>query len=62
MRVTTPSSFFPNIIFIHERVEGTPISDDEPTVLGEDPPNVMHAYTKTGAAMYDVTMKPGNEI
>jgi hypothetical protein len=33
-----PAPFFPDILFIHGRLESSPISDDEPTVLGEEPP------------------------
>jgi hypothetical protein len=35
--VTTTVPFYPDVIFIGGRVESTPISDDEPTVLGEEP-------------------------
>jgi hypothetical protein len=34
--MTTP--FYPDILFIGGRVESSPISDDEPTVPGEEPP------------------------
>jgi hypothetical protein len=34
--MTTP--FYPDILFIGGRVESSPVSDDEPTVLGEEPP------------------------
>jgi hypothetical protein len=34
--MTTP--FYPNVLFIEGRVESSPISDDEPTMLGEEPP------------------------
>jgi hypothetical protein len=30
--------FFPDILFIQGRLESSPIFDDEPTVLGEEPP------------------------
>jgi hypothetical protein len=33
---TTP--FYPNILFIGGILESSPISDDEPTVQGEEPP------------------------
>jgi hypothetical protein len=33
---TTP--FYPDILFIGGRLESSPISDDEPTVQGEEPP------------------------
>jgi hypothetical protein len=33
-----PAPFFPGILFIQGRLESSPISDDEPTVLGEEPP------------------------
>jgi hypothetical protein len=33
-----PTPFFPDILFIQGRLESSPISDDEPTVLGEEPP------------------------
>jgi hypothetical protein len=38
-----PSSFFSDVLFIQGRVEDTPISDDEPIVLGEDPLSARHA-------------------
>jgi hypothetical protein len=34
---TTAPTSFPDVLFIQGRVETAPISDDEPTVLGEDP-------------------------
>lgn len=33
-----PRPYFPDVLFIHERIEDTPISDDEPTLQGEEPP------------------------
>jgi hypothetical protein len=33
-----PTPFFPDILFIQGRLESSSISDDEPTVLGEEPP------------------------
>jgi hypothetical protein len=33
-----PSSFFPNVLSIQGRVEDAPISNDESTVQGEEPP------------------------
>jgi hypothetical protein len=35
--ITTATPFYPDVLFI-ERVESPPISDDEPTVPGEEPP------------------------
>jgi hypothetical protein len=35
---TKLSSFCSDILFIQGRMEGAPIFDDEPTVLGEEPP------------------------
>jgi hypothetical protein len=35
---TTVTPFYPDILFIGGRLESSPISDDEPTVLGEEPP------------------------
>jgi hypothetical protein len=32
------SSFFPDVLYIQGRVEDAPISNDKPTVLGEQPP------------------------
>jgi hypothetical protein len=34
---TAPALFFPDILFIYQILESSPISDDEPTVLGEEP-------------------------
>jgi hypothetical protein len=36
--VTTTTPFYPDVLFIEGRVESSPISDDEPTVPGEEPP------------------------
>jgi hypothetical protein len=33
-----PAPFYPDILFIQGRLESSPISDDEPIVLGEEPP------------------------
>jgi hypothetical protein len=37
-RSITPSTFFPDILFIQRRVEDAPVSNDEHTILGEEPP------------------------
>jgi hypothetical protein len=34
----TTALFYPDILFIGGRLESSPISDDEPTVQGEEPP------------------------
>jgi hypothetical protein len=34
----TPAPFYPDIFFIQGRLESAPISDDEPTMQGEEPP------------------------
>jgi hypothetical protein len=36
--VTTATIFYPDVLFIGGRVESSPISDDEPTMPGEEPP------------------------
>jgi hypothetical protein len=36
--VVTATPFYPDVLFIGGRVESSPISDDEPTVPGEEPP------------------------
>jgi hypothetical protein len=35
--VATAAPFYPDVLFIRGRVESNPISDDEPTALGEEP-------------------------
>jgi hypothetical protein len=35
--VATTVPFYPDVLFIGGRVESTPVSDDEPTALGEEP-------------------------
>jgi hypothetical protein len=35
--VATAAPFYPDVLFIGGRVESNPISDDEPTALGEEP-------------------------
>jgi hypothetical protein len=36
--VVAATPFYPEVLFIGGRVESSPISDDEPTVPGEEPP------------------------
>jgi hypothetical protein len=36
--VVTATPFYPDVLFIRGRVESSPISDDEPIVPGEEPP------------------------
>jgi hypothetical protein len=36
--ITTATTFYPDVLFIRGRVESSPISDDEPTMPGEEPP------------------------
>jgi hypothetical protein len=36
--VTAATPFYPDVLFIGGRVESSPISDDEPTMPGEEPP------------------------
>jgi hypothetical protein len=36
--VTTATPFYPDVLFIKGRVESSPISDDEPTMPREEPP------------------------
>jgi hypothetical protein len=36
--VVTATPFYPDVLFIGGRMEPSPISDDEPTVPGEEPP------------------------
>jgi hypothetical protein len=59
---TASSSYFSDILFIQGIVEGATISNDEPTVLEEEPPSATHVDAGTSAAMCGVTMKPGNVI
>jgi hypothetical protein len=35
---TVPAPFYPNVLFIQGRLESSPISNNEPTMLGEEPP------------------------
>jgi hypothetical protein len=37
-KLVTTTPFYPNILFIGGRLESSPISDDEPTMSGEEPP------------------------
>jgi hypothetical protein len=36
--ITTTTPFYPDDLFIGGRLESSPISDDEPTMSGEEPP------------------------
>jgi hypothetical protein len=52
----TATPFYPNIIFIGGRLESSPISNDESTVQGEEPPSVKHGGEGTDAGMFgDIT-------
>jgi hypothetical protein len=55
--ITAPIPFFSNVLFFQGRVETSPISDDEPTVLGEEPPSVMRDDDGIGAITYGITTK-----
>jgi hypothetical protein len=35
---TAATPFYPDVLFIGGRVESSPISDDEPTIPGKEPP------------------------
>jgi hypothetical protein len=35
---SVPAPFYPDVLFIQGRLESSPISHDEPTMLGEEPP------------------------
>jgi hypothetical protein len=61
-RSITPRSFFPDILFIQGRVEDTLVSNDEPTILGEEPPSMTHADAGTSVVTYGIITKPGNRI
>jgi hypothetical protein len=43
-------------------MEDAPVSDDEPTIPGEEPPNVTHVDARIGVVTYGVTTKPGNGV
>jgi hypothetical protein len=61
-RSITPRSFFPDILFIQGRVEDAHVSDNEPTIHAEEPPNATHVDIGTDVVTYNVTMKLRNEI
>jgi hypothetical protein len=46
-----------DVLFIQGRVKTTPMCDDKPTVLGEEPFSVMRNDDETGVVTYDVTTK-----
>jgi hypothetical protein len=55
-----PTTFFPDILFIQGILESSPISDDEPIVLGKNLPSMMHDDGGTDTKTCDDTMKPEN--
>jgi hypothetical protein len=57
-----PTPFFLKILFIQGRLESLPISDGEPTMLGEEPPSVMHDDGETGAETCDDTTRLESKI
>jgi hypothetical protein len=54
--------FYPGVLFIQGRSESVPISDDEPTMQGEECPSVMPNDEETDAKMCGDIMKLGNGI
>jgi hypothetical protein len=58
----TSTPFYPDILFVGGRLESSPISDDEPTVQGEEPPNVKHGDEGTNAGMFGDITRPGSGI
>jgi hypothetical protein len=56
----TLTPFYPDILFIQGRLESAPISDDEPTMQGEEPPSVMLGDIEIDARTCGDNMKPGN--
>ena len=59
--VTKATPFYPDVLFIGGRVESSPISDDEPTVPGEEPLSEKLADGGTHAGMFGDIMKLENE-
>jgi hypothetical protein len=57
---TLLSSFFSDVLFIQGRVEDAPISDDEPTILGEVPLQREARQRLTGAVTFSVITRPEN--
>jgi hypothetical protein len=57
-----PAPFYPDVLFIQGRVESAPVSDDEPTMQGEEPPSVKRDDGGTDIRTYDDIMKLGNGI
>jgi hypothetical protein len=55
--VATTTPFYPDVLFIG-RVESPPISDDEPTAPGEEPPQQNPADEGTDAEISDDITKP----
>jgi hypothetical protein len=59
----TIAPFYPDILFIGGRLESSPISDDEPTMQGEEPPQRearRRRNSRTGARMFDDITRLGN--
>jgi hypothetical protein len=58
---TTAVPFYPDVLFIG-RVESPPVSDDEPTALGEEPPQRESHRRRTGAEIFGDITRPENGI
>jgi hypothetical protein len=54
--ITTTTPFYPDVLFIEGRLESSPISDDEPTMPGEEPPSEKLGDEGTDAGIFgDIT-------
>jgi hypothetical protein len=55
--ITATTPFYPDILFIGGRLESSLISDDEPTMPGEEPPPARSSATKEQTPGYSVTSR-----
>jgi hypothetical protein len=59
--ITVATPFYPDVLFIGGRLESSPISDDEPTMPGEEPPSEKLDDRETDAGTFNDIMRLGSE-
>lgn len=62
LTVSKSSHYYPNLLCINGGVDNDHVSNDEPTLLGEEPRSVRRVTITTIAATFDDTMLFGSSI
>lgn len=57
---TAPRPYFLDVLFIHGRIEDTPVSDEKQPCRGRSPRSTRHASAEIGVVTLGVTTRPEN--